>query len=345
MDRITLGRTDIEVSHWCLGTMTFGNQTPEADAHRQIDMALDAGIDFLDCAEMYPVNPVSKETAGRSEEILGTWLAKTGRRGDVVLATKGSGPGNAVRREGYSSANLDALVDGSLKRLQTDVIDLYQLHWPHRGTWAFRRNWSFDPSGQDPAAALQHFDDVLGALGRLIEAGKIRAVGLSNETAWGTMKWLDRAEATGGPRMATIQNEYSLMCRLMDTDMSEVMHHEEVTSLAFSPLAAGILTGKYQGGAVPKGSRLDLNPEMGGRMTDRVEGAVAAYMGVAERFGLDVVHMAMAWQTTRPFANSPIFGATTSEQLERILGGIDVTLGDDVLAAIEEVHKQWPMPY
>ena len=345
MDRIRLGRTDIEVSPWCLGTMTFGNQTPEADAHRQIDMALDAGIDFLDCAEMYPVNPVSKETAGRSEEILGTWLAKTGRRGDVVLATKGSGPGNAVRREGYSSANLDALVDGSLKRLQTDVIDLYQLHWPHRGTWAFRRNWSFDPSGQDPAAALQHFDDVLGALGRLIEAGKIRAVGLSNETAWGTMKWLDRAEATGGPRMATIQNEYSLMCRLMDTDMSEVMHHEEVTSLAFSPLAAGILTGKYQGGAVPKGSRMDLNPEMGGRMTDRVEGAVAAYMGVAERFGLDVVHMAMAWQTTRPFANSPIFGATTSEQLERILGGIDVTLGDDVLAAIDEVHKQWPMPY
>ena len=345
MDRIRLGRTDIEVSHWCLGTMTFGNQTPEADAHRQIDMALDAGIDFLDCAEMYPVNPVSKETAGRSEEILGTWLAKTGRRGDVVLATKGSGPGNAVRREGYSSANLDELVDGSLRRLQTDVIDLYQLHWPHRGTWAFRRNWSFDPSGQDPAAALQHFDDVLGALGRLIEAGKIRAVGLSNETAWGTMKWLDRAEATGGPRMATIQNEYSLMCRLMDTDMSEVMHHEEVTSLAFSPLAAGILTGKYQGGAVPKGSRLDLNPEMGGRMTDRVEGAVAAYMGVAERFGLDVVHMAMAWQTTRPFANSPIFGATTSEQLERILNGIDVTLGDDVLAAIDEVHKQWPMPY
>ena len=345
MDRITLGRTDIEVSHWCLGTMTYGNQTPEDDAHRQMDMALDAGIDFWDCAEMYPVNPVTKETAGRSEEFIGAWIERTGRRDEVVLATKAAGPGSPVRDEGYSSDNIGALVDASLRRLRTDVIDLYQLHWPARGTWAFRKNWTFDPSEQDAAAAIRHMDDVLGALGRLIEAGKIRAVGLSNETAWGTMRWLGRAEATGGPRMATIQNEYSLMCRLMDTDLNEVMCHEEVTSLAFSPLAAGILTGKYQNGAVPEGSRMDLNPEMGGRMTDRVESAVAAYIGVAERFGLDPVHMAMAWQTTRPFANVPIFGATTTAQLERILGGTEVTLSQDVIAAIDEVHRTWPMPY
>ena len=345
MDRITLGRTDIEVSHWCLGTMTYGNQTPEDDAHRQMDMALDAGIDFWDCAEMYPVNPVTKETAGRSEEFIGAWIERTGRRDEVVLATKAAGPGSPVRDEGYSSDNIGALVDASLRRLRTDVIDLYQLHWPARGTWAFRKNWTFDPSEQDAAAAIRHMDDVLGALGRLIEAGKLRAVGLSNETAWGTMRWLGRAEATGGPRMATIQNEYSLMCRLMDTDLNEVMCHEEVTSLAFSPLAAGILTGKYQNGAVPEGSRMDLNPEMGGRMTDRVESAVAAYIGVAERFGLDPVHMAMAWQTTRPFANVPIFGATTTAQLERILGGTEVTLSQDVIAAIDEVHRTWPMPY
>ena len=345
MERTTLGRTGIEVSAWCLGTMTYGNQTPEADAHRQIDMALDAGIDFLDCAEMYPVNPVTKETAGRSEEILGSWLEKTGRRGDVVLATKASGPGNAVRSESYSSANLEALVDGSLRRLKTDVIDLYQLHWPTRGTWAFRQNWTYDPSGRDARAVIDHLDDVLGALGRLIEAGKIRAIGLSNETAWGTTMWHRRAEATGGPRMETIQNEYSLMCRLMDTDLAETLCAEGVTSLAFSPLAAGILTGKYQDGAVPKGSRMDLNPEMGGRMTDRVGPAVAAYMDVAKRHGLDPVHMAMAWQTTRPFHNVPIFGATDTDQLQRILDGIGTRLDDEVLKAIDKVHKHWPLPY
>ena len=347
MKTITLGRTDIAVTDWCLGTMTFGNQTPETDAHRQIDMALDAGLNFMDCAEMYPVNPVSKDTAGRSEEIIGNWFAKSGRRDDWVLATKVSGPNEGFVRdgEGYTGANVEAAIDSSLRRLQTDVIDLFQLHWPTRGTWAFRRNWGYDPSGQDRTQVLGHMQDVLEGLGRAVKAGKIRAVGLSNETAWGTAQWCALADQHGLPRMAAIQNEYSLLCRIIDTDLSETMHHEDVTLLSFSPLAAGLLTGKYQGGAVPKGSRMDLNGDLGGRKSARVFDAVQAYLDVAAKHGLSPIHMAMAWQATRPFKVSAIFGATTADQLADILSGRDVTLGAEVLEDIAVTHKAHPMPY
>ena len=188
-------------------------------------------------------------------------------------------------------------------------------------------------------------DDVLGAMADIVAEGKVRAFGLSNESAWGTCRWIDRAEATGGPRVASVQNEYSLLCRLYDTDMAEVGVNEDVTLLAFSPLGAGLLTGKYQNGALPEGSRMAINGDLGGRKSDRVFAAVDAYLGVARRHGLDPVHMAMAWQTTRPFPNCPIFGATTSAQLETILGGIGVTLSDEVLADIARVHKTHPMPY
>ncbi|MCF7701196.1 aldo/keto reductase [Loktanella sp. M215] len=347
MKNLTLGRTDITVTDWCLGTMTFGNQTPQDDAHRQIDMALDAGLTFMDCAEMYPVNPVTRETAGRSEEFLGNWFEKSGRRNDWVLATKASGPNDNIVRDGtgYTGATVEAAIDDSLRRLKTDMIDLYQLHWPHRGTWAFRKNWSYDPSGQNRAQVLDHMHDVLSGLDRAVKAGKIRAVGLSNETAWGTTKWCDLADEHGLPRMATIQNEYSLLCRIMDTDLAETMVHEDVTLLSFSPLAAGLLTGKYQNGAVPKGSRMDLNGDLGGRKSDRVFGVVQAYLDIAARHDLDPVHMAMAWQATRPFAVSAIFGATTAEQLQQILAGRDVTLSDAVLAEIEVSHKAHPLPY
>ncbi|MBU2358216.1 MAG: aldo/keto reductase [Alphaproteobacteria bacterium] len=347
MKNLTLGRTDITVTDWCLGTMTFGNQTPQDDAHRQIDMALDAGLTFMDCAEMYPVNPVTRETAGRSEEFLGNWFEKSGRRNDWVLATKASGPNDNIVRDGkgYTGATVEAAIDDSLRRLKTDMIDLYQLHWPHRGTWAFRKNWSYDPSGQNRAQVLDHMHDVLSGLDRAVKAGKIRAVGLSNETAWGTTKWCDLAEEHGLPRMATIQNEYSLLCRIMDTDLAETMVHEDVTLLSFSPLAAGLLTGKYQNGAVPKGSRMDLNGDLGGRKSDRVFGVVQTYLDIAARHDLDPVHMAMAWQATRPFVVSAIFGATTAEQLAQILSGRDVTLSDAVLAEIEDAHKAHPLPY
>ena len=345
MKQIPLGRTDIMVSEWCLGTMTFGNQTAEADAHNQMDRALEAGINFFDTAEMYPVNPVAKETAGRSEEIVGTWFAKSGRRSDVVLATKVSGAGNVIRSEGPSAALLTQTVEASLRRLQTDMIDLYQIHWPSRGSYMFRQNWTYDPSKQDRQRTLDHMADVLGGMAELVKQGKVRAFGLSNESAWGTIRWMDVAAQMGAPRVASVQNEYSLLCRLYDTDMAEMAVNEDVTLLAFSPLAAGFLTGKYQNGKVPQGSRRSLVPQMGGRMSDRVLPAVQAYLDLAAKHRIDPVHMAMAWQRTRPFAVSSIFGATTLDQLDHILAGYPMTLSREILAEIDQVHKAHPLPY
>ena len=347
MKTIPLGRTGIDVTDWCLGTMTFGNQTPEDDAHRQIDMARDAGLTFMDCAEMYPVNPVTKETVGRSEEILGNWFAKSGRRDEWVVATKVSGPNGGFVRDGkgYDGKIIGEAIDASLKRLQTDHIDLYQLHWPVRGSYAFRQYWHYDPSGQNRQKTLDHMAEVLEALDVAVKAGKIRAAGLSNESAWGTSRWVDVAEANGLPRMASIQNEYSLLCRLFDTDLAEVSVNEDVTLLSYSPLAAGLLTGKYQNGACPEGSRMSLNGDLGGRKTERAFDAVEAYHEVARKHGIDPVHMAMAWQFTRPFSVSAIFGATTSEQLEHILAGRDLTLSKEVVKDIERTHKAHPLPY
>ncbi|PUB12081.1 aldo/keto reductase [Yoonia sediminilitoris] len=347
MKMIPLGRTDIQVSDWCLGTMTFGNQTPQDDAHRQIDMALDAGLNFLDTAEMYPVNPIRKETVGLSEQVIGNWIAKTGRRDDIVVATKVSGnnPGWVRDGRGYDGAVITEAIETSLKRLQTDVIDLYQMHWPVRGSYMFRQNWTYDPSGQNRQQTLDHMVDVLEALGTAVKAGKIRAIGMSNESAWGMTRWIDQAEAAGLPRMASVQNEYSLLCRLYDTDMAEMAVNEDVTLLSFSPLACGLLTGKYQGGVVPDGSRMSIGPELGGRMTDRTLPVTQAYLDLAADHGLDPVHMAMAWQATRPFPVSAIFGATTSDQLEHILAGKDVTLDEAVINEIDQTHRANPMPY
>lgn len=342
-----LGKTDLVVSEFCLGTMTYGNQTPEADAHRQMDMALDAGINFLDAAEMYPVNPVARETIGLTEEILGNWFQKTGRRNDYIVATKQSGGGMQHVRDGapITGDTVPDAVEGSLKRLKLDHIDLYQLHWPNRGSYMFRQNWTFDPTSQDRNSTLQNMADVLGALGREVEKGRIRHIGLSNESAWGTAMWLRVAEAMAGPRVQSIQNEYSLMCRMADTDLAELMVNEEVSLLPFSPLAAGLLTGKYQNGAVPEGSRMALNGTLGGRRTDRAFLAVEAYAQVARDAGLDLALMALAWSAQRPFVASSIFGATTSEQLAHLLEVTDLTLNDDLRAALDETHKQHPMPY
>ncbi len=346
MQRMELGQSGIMVSDWCLGTMTFGNQTPESDAHTQIDMALDAGINIIDCAEMYPVNPVRAETVGLSETLIGNWIKRTGRRSDIVMATKVAGPGALTRDgRGFDGTIVREAVESSLKRLQTDVIDLYQLHWPMRGSYMFRQNWTYDPSHQDRVATIAHMDDVLGALGDLVTAGKIRAFGLSNESCWGTTRWIDRAVPANGPRVATVQNEYSLLCRFYDTDMAEMAVNEKMTLLAFSPLAAGFLTGKYRNGAVPAGSRMSLVPEVGGRNSARVADAVDAYLAIAAKYGLDPVHMAMAWQKTRPFSVCPIFGATTTDQLARILAGRDLILPPEVAATITTAHKAHPMPY
>lgn len=342
-----LGRSDLMVSELCLGTMTFGTQTPEGEAHAQMDMALDAGINFIDAAEMYPVNPISRETIGLTEQILGNWFTRTGRRADFILATKHSGAGMQHVRDGapITSDSIRPTIDGSLKRLQTDVIDLYQFHWPNRGSYMFRQNWTFDPSGQDRAATMQHMHDTLGALQAEVARGTIRHFGLSNESAWGTTMWLRVAEETGGPRVVSVQNEYSLMCRLADTDLAETLCNEDVGLLPFSPLAAGLLTGKYQGGATPDGSRLTLSDDLGGRKSDRCFDAVDAYLAVARDHGLDPVHMALAWSARRPFVASSIFGATRLAQLEHALGAADIALSPEVLTALDTAHKAHPMPY
>ncbi|WP_299408781.1 aldo/keto reductase [uncultured Roseobacter sp.] len=342
-----LGRTNIDVSEFCLGSMTWGTQNTAEEAHDQIDRALDAGINFIDTAEMYPVNPVSAETIGRTERIIGLWFERDMRRGDVVLATKHSGEGMAAVRDGapISSDTIAETVEGSLRRLKTDYIDLYQFHWPNRGSYMFRKNWAYDPSGQLMLDTQNHMEDALGALQDEVKRGTIRAFGLSNESAWGTTKWLEVADRVGGPRVASIQNEYSLLCRLYDTDLAEMSLHEEVPLLAFSPLAAGLLTGKYQNGAVPAKSRMSLSADLGGRKTDRAFTAVDAYLEIARKHGLDPTQMALAWCKTRPFMGSIIFGSTTMEQLEVCLGAIDLELDEAVITDIDAAHRQHPMPY
>ncbi len=342
-----LGRTGLMVSELCLGTMTWGTQTAEAEAHAQIDCALAAGVTILDTAEMYPVNPVSADTIGRTEEVIGSWNARTGRRGDYILATKHSGEGMQHARDGapISSATIPAAIEGSLKRLRTDYIDLYQFHWPNRGSYQFRKNWSYDPSGLDRATVIADMEDCLGALQREVDRGTIRHFGLSNESAWGTAQWLRLSDDGKGPRVVSVQNEYSLLCRLYDTDMAELSCAEDVGLLAFSPLATGLLSGKYQGGAMPDGSRMTLNPELGGRRTPRAGPAVAAYLDIARRHGMDPVHMALAWCRTRPFMTSAIFGATWVGQLEHALESVEVTLSDEVLAEIDAAHRAHPMPF
>lgn len=352
MKRVNLGRSDVEVSEFCLGTMTFGTQTSQADGHAQIDRALDAGVTFLDTAEMYPVNPVRAETAGRTEQIIGNWLAASGRRDEVQIATKASGEGSEIRGgKGFNGANLGKLVDEALRRLQTDVIDLYQLHWPDRGSYAFRQNWTYNPSRQREEKTLAHMDDVMRALEDIVSAGKIRAFGLSNETAWGTIRWNDTAERVGGPRVSAIQNEYSLLHRLYDTDMAETAVNEDVTLLAYSPLAAGLLTGKYQGGEASSESRagVDLahggNGTLGGRRSDRAISAIAAYHDLAAKHEIDPVHMALGWLKTRPFPVIPILGATSLDQLDHQLQGLDVKIDAQLRSEIDTLNRAWPLPF
>jgi aryl-alcohol dehydrogenase-like predicted oxidoreductase len=342
-----LGRTGLDVTELCLGTMTYGNQTGVKDAHAQLDRARDAGINFLDAAEMYPVNPISKEKVGRTEEIIGEWFAATGRRDEWIVATKITGEGQQAVRDGapISPKTLTQALEGSLRRLQTDVIDLYQLHWPNRGSFAFRQMWSYTPWEQDRADTLQHMQDVLGWLQDQVTRGTIRHFGLSNESTWGTAEWLRLAREAGAPEVQTIQNEYSLLYRHADTDIAELCVHEGVGLLPYSPLGAGLLSGKYQNGVVPEGSRMALNGTLGGRLSDRVFPAVDAYLEIARKHEIDPVHMALAWSARRPFVSSSILGATTVEQLERALGAAEVTLSDDLLADLDAAWKAHPFPY
>lgn len=347
MEYRRLGRSDIEVSVICLGSMTWGTQNSEAEGHAQIDYALDHGVNFIDSAELYPSNPMSAETTGRTEEIIGSWLRKSGKRERIILASKVAGAGNRNVQDGIdiSAKKILASVEGSLARLQSDYIDLYQLHWPNRGSYHFRQNWHFDPSGQDTQQTLDHIHETLDCLGELVKAGKIREIGLSNETCWGTMQFLRIADAGGYPRVASIQNEYSLLYRSHDLDLAELSHHEQVGLLPYSPLACGLLTGKYRNGARPSGSRLTINSDLYGRVHDGIWPIVDAYVSIARRHGIDPAQMAIAFCNQRPFVTSSIIGATSIEQLENNLGAADLQLGSEILEDIHRVYRRHPVPY
>lgn len=343
----------VEVSAISLGTMTFGNDTPPPEAFAQMDRALDAGITFWDTAEMYPVNPARKETHGDTERIIGAWLASRGGRDRVRIATKISGPNGGHTRDGkgFEPDNLMRAVDDSLSRLGTDVIDLYQFHWPRRGSYAFRQNWTFDPSRTSRAKVREHIEAMVEAMKAVVAAGKVREFGLSNESAWGAMMWIDAAGRAGGPRIVSIQNEYSALCRLYDTDLAELGQKENVALLAYSPLATGLLTGKYTGGHIPAGSRAAGDRDsggkgnLGGRRTDRALAAGDAWVAMARALGLDPVHMAIAFTRQRPFPVIPIIGATRDSQLRHLIDGLGLVLDDTALARIDQFHRAHPMPY
>lgn len=342
----TLGRTDITVSEICLGTMTWGTQNSEAEAHEQMDYAVAHGVNFFDTAELYPTTPVSAETYADTEKIIGNWFQKAGKRKDVVLATKVAGAGRPYIRGGapIDGETIRQAVDASLQRLKTDYIDLYQIHWPNRGHYHFRNAWQYDPSTQDKARTVAEIIEKLEVLGDIVKSGKVRAIGLSNETVWGTQKFLSIAEKKGLPRVASVQNEYSLLYRTHDLDFAELSHYEDVGLLAYSPLAAGILTGKYLNGEVPAGSRASINGDLGGRLQPHQEAPAAAYVEIAGRHGLDPAQMALAFCLTRPFLTSAIIGATSMEQLRTNIGAADITLSDEVLQEIAVVHRRHPMP-
>ena len=341
-----LGRTDILVSEICLGTMTWGSQNTREEAYQQMDYALDHGVNFFDTAELYPTTPLSAETYADTERLMGDWFEKTGNRDKVVLATKVAGPGRPYIREGkpITGAVVRQALDASLTRLKTDYVDLYQIHWPNRGHFHFRGAWNYNPYKQDKTRASADIAEILDALGDCVKAGKLRAVGLSNETTWGTQKYLTLAEAKGLPRVATIQNEYNLLYRHYDLDLAELSHHEDVGLLAYSPLAGGILSGKYLDGKKPAGSRGSINGDIGGRLVPHQEAATRAYVELAAKHEIDPSAMALAFCLTRPFMASVIIGATTMQQLKVNISAADLTLSEEVTKGIATIHRLYPMP-
>jgi aryl-alcohol dehydrogenase-like predicted oxidoreductase len=344
MKYTTLPNTDVKVSKICLGTMTWGKQNTEADGHEQMDYALDQGVNFWDTAELYAV-PASKETYGKTEEIIGTWFKKNGNRDKVVLASKIAGAGlytAHIRSNGFAKEAIIEAVEGSLKRLQTDYIDLYQLHWPERGVNCFGvRDYPFATSREE---AENHYE-ILETLDQLVKSGKIRHVGLSNETPWGTMKYLQTAEENNFPRMSTIQNSYSLIHRGYEYGMSEVSMRENIGLLAYSPLAQGVLSGKYLDGKQPEGARGTLFPQFIARYKgDGATAAVREYLKIAEKHGMTLSELSLAFINQLPFVTSNIIGATKMDQLKENVGSINFDLSEEVLGEIEAVHAAIPNP-
>ncbi|MCB1865631.1 MAG: NADP(H)-dependent aldo-keto reductase [Chromatiales bacterium] len=345
MEYTTLGRTGIRVSRICLGTMTFGEQNTETAAHAQLDLALERGVNFIDAAEMYPVPP-KPQTQGRTEQYIGSWLAQRGRRDDVVLATKVSGPAAWMEylRPGtvrLDRRNLEAALAASLRRLGTDYVDLYQVHWPDRRTNYFGElGYRHQPDHH----ATVPIEETLVVLDAFVRAGKVRAVGISNETPWGAMRYLDIAGRTGQARVASIQNPYSLLNRSFEVGLAEIAMRESLGLLAYSPLAFGVLSGKYLNGGRPAGARLTLFTRFDRYNNAQCERATHAYVDLARTHGLDPAQMALAFVNQQPFVTANIIGATTIGQLEYNIASIDLKLGDAVRAGIEAIHTAQPNP-
>jgi aryl-alcohol dehydrogenase-like predicted oxidoreductase len=345
MDYRPLGSTGLRVSAICLGTMTYGEQNSYAEAAEQLDYALDHGVNFIDAAEMYPVPP-RPETQGETERILGRWLQASGRRADVVLATKVSGrnpPGGDFGhiRGGprLSAEQIHAAIDTSLERLQTDYVDLYQVHWPERvtnffGQLGYRHH---------PTDAID-IEETLCALDEVVRAGKARAIGISNETPWGVMEYLRVAREQDRTRIVSIQNPYSLLNRAFEVGLAEMAIREQVGLLAYSPLAFGFLSGKYCGGARPEGARITRFKRFDRYTNPQAEAAMEAYVALARDSGLDPAQMALAFVTGREFTTSNIIGATTMDQLRSNIASADLTLDKSVLREIEAIHARYTIP-
>lgn len=349
MEYRRLGRTDLNVSVICLGSMTWGEQNTEADGHAQLDYAVAHGVNFIDTAEMYSTPP-RKETYGSTERIIGTWLAKRGKRDDVIIASKVLG---RAQRFPYARPHLHGgetrldrqsvveACDASLKRLQTDYIDLYQLHWPDRDTNTFAKmNYEHNP--EDEAVPLL---ETLEALDDLVKAGKVRHVAVSNETPWGVMSLLRLSEVHGLPRIMSIQNPYSLLNRAFEVGLAEVAIREEVGLLAYSPLGMGVLSGKYLDGKKPEGARMTKFADYYGRyVAPRAVAATEKYVALARKHGMDPAQMANAFVNDRPFTTANIIGATSLEQLKSNIDSINLKLSKEVLDEIDEINRQTPSP-
>ncbi|WP_419813477.1 aldo/keto reductase [Bacterioplanoides sp.] len=337
-----LGRTNLDVSLIGLGTMTWGKQNTQAEGFEQMDYALERGINFFDTAEMYAIPP-SPDTFGTTESIIGNWFQARGSRDKVILASKITGPGLAWIRDGdiINRDNVIRALEDSLTRLKTDYIDLYQMHWPNRGSYHFGKTWGFAPEF-DAQQEQDNFLEVLTTYQDLIQQGKIRHVGLSNETAWGMQKWLQLADQHNLPRMASIQNEYSLLCRYFEPDLSEIALAEDCGLLAWSPLTRGIISGKYLNGAQPEGARLTIETRAEHRNGPQLDAAVQRYMALAQEHDLDVCQMALAFVNSKSFVTSNLIGATDMTQLKTNIDSIDVTLSAEVLAGIEAIRRDYP---
>jgi len=343
MKYTTLPNTNIKVSKICLGSMTWGNQNTEAEGHEQLDYAFEQGINFIDTAELYPV-PAEAKTSGRTSEIIGTWLQKTRNRDKVVLASKIAGSGEYtahIRTTGFSPESIKDAVNIELTRLQTDYIDLYQLHWPERQTNTFGvRDYKHNPND----SWEDNFNAVLQTLDGIIKEGKIRYVGLSNEKAWGTMRYFEESKTYNLPRMITIQNAYSLLNRPFEGDMAEVAICENIDLLAYLPLAFGVLSGKYVKGIAAENSRLNLFPTFARYSSEQSTEATREYLQIAENNNLSFTQMSLAFVTQQPFVTSNIIGATTMEQLKENIASIDVQLSKEISEQINTVHAAIPNP-